>query len=277
MKLIVDAGGTSCAWALLNHGSVIAQTSTDAIHALLTPDNDITVIANKAANSLGDPQVEELYFYGAGCASESINNRLLGILSQTFEKAKIQIASDMLCAARALFGRKPGIACIIGTGSNSCLYNGEEITANTPPLGFILGDEGSGAVLGRNLISDILKHQLPEEIEISFFKKYSITKEDIIENVYRKPSPNRFLASFTPFLHEHLDSPEIDALVTESFKSFLSRNVLQYDNSHALPISFIGSVAFHFSTQLRKALEAYSLKLGDIKQSPLSGIIAFHL
>lgn len=277
MKLIVDAGGTSCSWGAINNGKLVGQITTEAIHALLTPDAEIIRISHKVAEKLGNIHIDEICFYGAGCANSEINNRLTGLLSDPFPEAKITIASDMLCAARALFGRDTGIACILGTGSNSCLYNGSEIIANTPPLGFILGDEGSGAVLGRTLISNILKNQMPEEITKLFFEKYRINKDSIIESVYRQPSPNKFLASFTPFLHENIEHPAINKLVTEEFKEFLTRNVLQYENSYSLPVSFIGSVAYHFAPQLRDAVDSLSLNMGRIEQSPLKGIIAYHL
>ena len=181
----------------------------------------------------------------------------------------------MLAAARGLCGHQPGIACIMGTGSNSCYYDGKNIVSNVSPLGFILGDEGSGAVLGKLLVGDILKNQMTPGLKEKFLEQYNLTPAEIIDRVYRQPFPNRFLASFSPFLVEHLDEPAIRELVLNSFKKFLKRNVMQYDYQHAR-VHFIGSVAFYYKELLSEACKAMGIHLGTIIKSPMEGLIKFH-
>jgi N-acetylglucosamine kinase-like BadF-type ATPase len=180
-----------------------------------------------------------------------------------------------LGAARALCGHEEGIACVLGTGSNSCLYDGKEIISNIPPLGYILGDEGSSAVLGRRLVGDCLKNQLPEAIRDEFLTEYQLTQEIILEKVYRQPLANRFLASLTPFLSKHREVPEVHKLLVESFTDFFVRNVKQYRRPW-LPIHFVGSIANAFAAELKEAAESLGMELGTIMQSPMEGLVRYH-
>ena len=181
---------------------------------------------------------------------EKVKNALLNI----FPNIKCEINSDVLAAARSLCQNERGIACIIGTGSNSCLYNGKDIEQNVRPLGYILGDEGSGAVMGKKLIADILKGIAPEDIKNAFFEKYKLEYPDIIQNIYKSEAPSRFLAQFTIFISEHLDNRYISKLVQSGFSEFFERNIKQYANHQNLFIHFTGSVAFYFKKELEKAL-----------------------
>ena len=181
----------------------------------------------------------------------------------------------MLAAARGLCGYEAGIACILGTGSNSCFYNGEEIVNNISPLGFILGDEGSGAVLGKLLVGDILKNQLPPAIKEAFLKQFDLTAPEIIDRVYRQPFPNRFLASLSPFIAQHLEEPGIRQLVLDSFIAFFRRNVMQYDYTQ-YPAHFIGSVAHCYKEILQEAAQETGIRIGKILQSPMEGLIQYH-
>lgn len=183
----------------------------------------------------------------------------------------------MLCAARALCTDSPGIVGILGTGSNSCLYDGHSIVANVSPLGYILGDEGSGAVLGRTLLGDIFKRQLPDSVIDKFYRLYPITPLEAIAEVYRGTAPNRYLASFVPFLADNIAVPEIKRMVEDSFYAFLRRNILPYDNCYSLPVNFVGSVAYHFRQQLIPVLKSLNLIPGKILQSPSRGIADYHL
>jgi N-acetylglucosamine kinase-like BadF-type ATPase len=185
------------------------------------------------------------------------------------------VASDLLGAARSLFGREAGIACIMGTGSNSCSYDGNLITHNVSPLGFIVGDEGSGAVLCKLFIADCLKNQIPTTLQKKFLSQYDLTPALILENVYKKPFPNRFLAQFTPFLLENLHEPTIYKLVLESFEAFIKRNILQYDLKD-IKIGCVGSVAFYFKTVLEEAALKYGLKIDNIVQDPMNGLVKYH-
>ena len=194
-----------------------------------------------------------------------------------FPTAKtVEVHTDLLAAARALCGRTPGIACIMGTGSNSCYYDGTEIRDNVSPLGFILGDEGSGAVLGKILIGDILKNQLPADLCRKFLTQYELDRLTIIRRVYKEPQGNRFLASVTPFLLENIDRREIHDLVLNSFKSFFIRNIAQYKGYRELSVNFIGSIAHYYRPVLEEAAAACGCRVGTIIKSPMEGLIKFH-
>ena len=187
----------------------------------------------------------------------------------------VEVGSDLLAAARALCGDQPGIACIMGTGSNSCYYDGREIVKNVSPLGFILGDEGSGAVLGKLLIGDVLKDQLSPALKDQFLTQYELTPALIMDKVYRQPFPNRFLAGFSPFIREHLDEPAIWELVTRSFLAFFTRNVKQYDYFEQ-PVHLVGSVAWYYQDVLKEIAFDLGIRLGTIARSPMEGLIAYH-
>jgi len=217
---------------------------------------------------------DALYFYGAGCLPEKIPvmQRALG---KYLDVKTIEVHSDILAAARGLSGRNPGIICILGTGSNSCFYDGEKVVSNVSPLGFILGDEGSGAVLGKLLVGDLLKNQLPAGLKEKFLQQFDLTSGMIIERVYRQPFPNRFLAGLSPFLAQNKDIPEIRTLVLNAFKAFLDRNVKQYDYQRH-KVHFVGSVAYYYKDILEEALHDYGMQLGNIRQAPMEGLIVYH-
>lgn len=307
--LIADCGSTKVEWALLSPDKepepVLLFKST-GFNAAVTPVKEIRrIITEEVAPHLADFQINKLHFYGAGCIGGEVDRNLARILSELLFKSEeavcnIEISSDLLGAARALFGNRPGIACILGTGSNSCLYDGQEIIDNTPSLGYILGDEGSGASLGRGLLSDIFKGLLPAPIIDSFQARYNLSKADLIRHVYREPSANRYLASFCPFLSDHITIPEIQSLITEEFTRFFTRNISQYNTTthitktphatlpqspytirpntpHAtLPIGFIGSIAYHFRNLLNTTCETITHTHPLIHQSPLPSLLRYH-
>ena len=189
----------------------------------------------------------------------------------------MEVASDLMAAARALLQHTRGIACILGTGSNSGLYDGTQIVQNVSPLGFILGDEGSGASIGKQFVGDCLKHQAPEALCRLFFDEYCLTAPEVVEQVYRRPFPNRYLAHFVPFLAQHIDEYDyIRNLIYRCFCDFLRRNVLQYPQAATLPVSFVGSVAYHFQPLLCNALSDMRLTMGAVAQSPIEGLAQFH-
>ena len=224
---------------------------------------------------LPSKELEAVYFYGAGCTPEKIPQVHNAISTTLPIKGEIEVSSDMVGAARGLCGRKPGIACILGTGSNSCYYDGEKITANVSPLGFILGDEGSGAVLGKLMVGALLKNQMTPGLKEKFLEQFKLTPPEIIDRVYRKPFPNRFLASLSPFLSQNIEDATVHALVLESFKAFLQRNVKQYDYQHC-EVHLIGSVAYYYRNILAEAAEATGVTLGNIQHSPMPGLVEYH-
>ena len=282
MFLIADSGSTKTDWCLCDKGIVIKKIHTQGINPYHQKEEIIEEVLREELlpqlpkNSESMIQKSpSIIFYGAGCANETACNRVKEAIRNVCHATDITIHSDLLGAARALCGHEEGIACILGTGSNSCLYNGKEIIANTPSLGYILGDEGSSAVLGRLLVGDCLKNQLPDALRDEFLTEYNLTQESILEQVYRQPLANRFLASLTPFLSRHRDVPEIHKLLVESFTDFFVRNVKQYRRPW-LSVHFIGSIANAFPTELKEAAESLGMELGTIIQSPIDGLVDYH-
>ncbi len=277
MILIADSGSTKTEWCLIDKSSIpVSSCITSGINPMYQDRETILkVLQQEFRLPLEAPP--EVFFYGAGCISTDINQIVTQALVSYFNTQSVMVDTDLLGAARALCGRDEGIACILGTGSNSCYYNGLEIAANVSPLGYILGDEGSGAVMGRKFISDLLKNQLSEPVANAFFETYKLSRQQIMEQVYKKPFPNRFLAQFTGFIHSNLHETELRNLVTTSFAEFFSRNVSQYRRSHQLPVYFTGSVAFHFSNLLRETAEKAGYSIGNITENPMEGLIRYHI
>ena len=277
MILIADSGSTKTDWCLVEHGEVLQQIFTKGTNPFFQSEEEISnEIAANLLPQLKTPEVDAVYFYGAGCAfPDKIETVRRAILRHLQVKGEVEVSTDMLAAARGLCGHRAGIACIMGTGSNSCYYDGEKIVQNVSPLGFILGDEGSGACLGKLLVGDILKNQMTPELKEKFLSQFNLTPADIIDRVYRKPFPNRFLASLSPFLAQNLNEPCIHSLVLNSFKSFLKRNVMQYDYQNH-EVHFIGSVAYYYKDVLAQATDEMGIRLGTILKSPMEGLIAYH-
>lgn len=275
MILIADSGSTSTNWVLVEHGKSIQSLFTPGINPFYqTPEEIAGEIATLTLN-VKPSSVKAIYFYGAGCVADKIE-MVKHAIAQSFTQSQIYVESDLVAAARGLLQHEAGIACILGTGSNSCFYDGKNIVSNVSPLGFILGDEGSGAVLGKKFIADCLKNQLPEELKNKFLATFGLTANDIINHVYRKPFPNRYLAQFTPFLAENMAEPAIYNLIFDSFTDFFVRNVMQYPNFEEYPVSFVGSIAFYFKDILEVVAFELGITLGEIKQSPLEGLVVFH-
>ena len=276
MILIADSGSTKTDWVLHDGTAIVLRTTTQGLNPTLQSAEDIyKVLSEELDGKIASDAPDTIYFYGAGCAYETADNRMKEALEQYFVTRKIHIHSDLLAAARALCGHEEGIACILGTGSNSCLFDGEKITDNTPALGYILGDEGSGAHLGRQLVSDCIKKQLPSDLREKFLKTYNLDVPTILERVYHTPLPNRWLASLTPFLYENKKRPEIQMLLKHCFTQFFQRNTMIYRRSW-LPIHVIGGVGVHFAKEIKETAESLGLSIGNIVESPMAGLIEYH-
>ena len=277
MILIADSGSTKTDWCMAEKGVAIKRIPTKGMNPFFQSEDEmVEETKHSLLPELDGKRPEAVYFYGAGCAFdkvEIVRRAISCVLS--LDMAAIEVNSDMLAAARSVCGHEAGIACILGTGSNSCFYNGKEIEANVSPLGFILGDEGSGAVLGKLFIGDLLKNQLPAGLKEKFLERYQLTPADIIDRVYRKPFPNRYLATLSPFISEHITIPEVRQLVKQSFKAFLVRNVMQYDYQH-YAVGFNGSVAWYYRDILEEALSETGLKMGIIIKAPMEGLLKYH-
>lgn len=279
MHLIVDAGATKTGWSFCNGNSVEKEIRTQGINPCTQDSGSIAkILSDELIPETEDISLQEvcnIYYYGAGCATAAICEEMKGLLRRFFTNADVEVFSDMVGAARALCGHHEGIACILGTGSNSCLYDGNAITDQVPSLGYILGDEGSSSALGRRLISDCLKRQLPEDVTTEFMERYGLTQEIIIENVYRKPMANRYMAGFAPFLYEKRNIPQVHKMLVNCFREFMQRNVMNYHKSW-LPVNFVGSLAASFSSELSEAAESLGLSLGMVLRSPMDGLVSFH-
>lgn len=276
MILISDSGSTKTDWALLEGDDVLLRVKTQGFNPTQQKYEDIVdILGQELIPMLHGKEPQRIFFYGAGCAYEEANSRMRRALEVLFVTRSIDINSDLLAAARALCGRDEGIACILGTGSNSCYYNGKEIVDNIPPLGFILGDEGSGATLGRQLVNGCLKRQFPLEICKKFFEQYNLDVATILEKVYREPMPGRFLASLAPFLYENRKNSEIHNMLVKNFVEFFQHNSMAYRKSW-LPIHFVGGIAVAFQEEVKVAAESLGLSIGNILDSPMKGLIEFH-
>ncbi len=278
MILLADSGSTKVHWCLVTASGQYTDIFTDGINPFFqTSDAMRNSICNqllpKIAPLLWAGTLTHIFFYGAGCTPEKkgfVQKALEGV----FKKAEVHVESDMLGAARALLGHNAGVACILGTGSGSCYFDGENIDWCVPSLGYILGDEGSAAVLGKRLVSDLLKNQLGDDLKEAFFKEYETSMPDIFEKVYRQPFPNRFLAKLSKFCADHIEDQRIHDLVYDHFVQFIRRNLVQYRVSS--PIGFVGSIAYYYKPILEEAMQAEGMPLGTILQDPIEGLKEFH-
>lgn len=275
MKIIADSGSTKTHWAVFTGSGQRSSYYTSGINPSLMSDEEVAhVVSNELLGQLAKiwwvGPVESVEFYGAGCAGAEPLKRMHSALAAVFKHAQIVVDSDMVGACRALCGTSKGVCAILGTGSNSCYYDGEKIVGSVPSLGFILGDEGGGAYMGKRLVGDVLKRQLPDEICADFEAEYGLTVADIIRKVYREPQPNRFLAKMTYFLAKHIDNEAVEALVRDCFGQFVTRNLLAYGLPEGSEVHCVGSVAYVFRPQLEAALQLHGLKLGKLLKEPLN-------
>ncbi len=274
MKLIADSGSTKTDWCLIDGRNVVSRFCGQGINPSL---QDRTVIEKILSEDLKKAvlfadTVQEICFYGAGCREEAMP-LMRDILSKKFKKAGfIEVNGDLLAAARALFDDKEGIACILGTGSNSCFYDGTKVVSNVPPLGFILGDEGSGAVLGKIFINAMFKGVLSETLRDEFCDEMGLSLSDIISKVYREPAPNRFLASTSTFIHKHLDDMDLRTLVVGNFINFFRRNVNLYNRKDVV-VGAIGGMAYNYKSLFIEVAESEGYMVGKVLQSPMDGLV----
>lgn len=274
MKLIADSGSTKTDWCVLDGGNVVCRVAGHGINPFQQSYEEIKrIVKDELVCRLGPADaISEIEFYGAGCRDDKIQI-MDDILSRAFVKAdRVEVCSDMVGAARALFGNSEGLACILGTGANSCLYDGRSVVANVPPLGYILGDEGSGAVLGKLFVNAMFKGGLSEQLRDKFLSESGLTLAEIINKVYREPLANRFLASMSVFIHKNLDDEALRNLVIDNFRNFFRRNVCQYKRND-LPVGAVGSIAFYYHEQLECAAKLEGYELVKVVKSPMDGLI----
>ena len=290
MKLIVDSGSTKTDWCFADSVSDYKSICTTGINPITLSANAIKEIIETQLmpavlrEEIDIADIDEVFFYGAGCLPEKkfvMKDALQSIMKNVY----IEVDSDLLAAARALCGRNAGIACILGTGSNSCIYDGRNIVGHTPALGYILGDEGGGAVLGRNFINGIYKGLLPEKLREEFESSFSMTMSDIINRVYHSDAPNKFLASIARFISLHIsENAELENMVIENFENFITKNIEPYYENHIISvharpdkvINAVGSIAYYYRHQLEQAVARKGYSLGLVLKKPIGSLLNYH-
>ncbi len=274
--LIADSGSTKTEWAFSDGLKPIELRKGGGMNPYFSTSE---VLENEIISQVKNHNFipEKIFFYGAGCSSEKQISLVKNAFTTVFPHAEVTVDHDLLAAARALCGRSEGIACILGTGSNACHFDGNVIISQRPALGYILGDEGAGSQIGKALIKAYLYDELPEQISKAIVAKFGITKDSVLEAVYKKEFPNRYLASFSIFVGENLDKPEMRDLVRTELNSFADRHLMRFENAQGLPVHFTGSVASHYHEILSEVLKERGMHLGKILSSPLQGLINYHL
>lgn len=276
MILIADSGSTKTDWCVAKDGFTVKRFTTQGINPYHQDERRINgIVLDELLPQTGEYKLKKIVFYGSGCREETIPAMKTILHSAFNNNIEVEIYSDLLGAARAICGHEEGIACILGTGSNSCLYDGNKIVGNIPPLGYILGDEGSGASLGKIFINEIFKNSQMNDLKKEFLQVLKMTEGDIIDRVYRQPMANRFLASLAPFIHSHIERHEVNEIVTENFRQFLLKNVKRYHRDD-LQVSFIGSIAWHFKSQLLQSALEENVYVGSVEKSPMDGLLRYH-
>ena len=279
MILIADGGSTKTNWCQLSDAGQRVYFNTEGYN----PDfvDTPTIVASLEKNlpdTMPRPAVSEVYFYGAGVSSPAKAEIIAAALRQLFPNAlKIEVTEDLLAAARALLGHEPGFAAILGTGTNSCIYDGTDITYNVDSLGYFLGDEGSGSYLGKRLLRDYMRDLLPDGLQEALRAEYQLgSRNDILDQLYNKPLPNRFLASFAKFAYDHNNVSYCRQIVVESFEAFFQNIVLHYPNYQALTFNCIGSVAYNFRDALTQVANHHGMQVGKIIRSPIDDLVSYH-
>jgi glucosamine kinase len=273
--LIADSGSTKCEWCLTGSRKTKSYFTQGMSPYFLSAEQMQQVIEQELKNRLKD-KPEEVHFYGTG-NKNPLNARMLRkVLQKAFPGVEVTVDHDLFGAARALCQHDPGIACILGTGSNSCSYNGKKIVRNSPGLGYVLGDEGSGAYLGKKAIQYYLYGIFDKELKDKFEEKYHTDAAEILDNVYKKPLPNRYLAGFTMFLSENRGHYMIENIIEDGINDFFYNHVSRYPESRKYPVHFTGSIAYYFKDVVLSLCDAYGLKAGKILKNPMEGLVRFH-
>ena len=276
VKLIADSGATKAEWSLINNGQR-KTILTQGISPYFLNKEEITALLLKELKpKLKNVPIDEIYYYGTGCANPDNAKLMKKAIREVFPEASIEVNHDLLAAARALCGDEKGIACILGTGSNSCYYNGKRIVSNSPGLGYVLGDEGSGAYLGKRVLQYYLYNTFDDELRGRFDVTYLTNGAEILENVYKNPLPNRYLAGFVMFLAENRGHYMIENIIEDCLNDFFFTHLCKYKEIWTQPVNFVGSVAYGFRDVLEDMCRSYEFELGKVLKKPMSGLIEYH-
>lgn len=276
--LIAECGATKAEWCLVNGNRKKSVLTQGISPYFFTQQKIVDLLEKDLLPQFGKSKISirEIHYYGTGMLNPDNVKMVKKALQQVFSTADIEINDDLLAAARSLNGKKQGLACNLGTGSFCCFYNGQKIAKQTPGIGYILGDEGSGAYLGKKVIQYYLYNTFDEELRYRFDQKYATDRVEIIENVYRKPLANRYLASFALFLSENRGHYMIENIIEDGLNDFFFNHLCKYNEAWRLPVSFVGSIAFGFKDVLKDLCGTYEFELGKILKSPMNGLIEYH-
>ena len=274
--LIAESGATKAEWCLINKGKKKSVTTQGISPYFFTEQKIVDLLQHDLLPKLPANDLREIHYYGTGMLNPENVKMVKHSFKHVFNTASIEISDDLLAAARALHGPNPGLACNLGTGSFACYYNGKKIAKQSPGIGYILGDEGSGAYLGKKVVQYYLYNTFDEELMFRFDKKYQTSRVEIIENVYRKPLANRYLAAYALFLSENRGHYMIENIIEDGLNDFFFHHLCKYNEAWKLPVSFVGSIAFGFKDVLKDLCNAYQFELGKIIKSPMDGLVEYH-
>lgn len=275
MKLIADSGSTKTDWYLIKDKELLRYDTQGYNPYYFTTEEVQKSLKVELLDKIDAKAIQSVYFYGSGCANALTQKVIRDALKPSFVHASIHLGDDLLAAARATAGHEAGICCILGTGSNSCVYNGKEIEDKIPSLGYILGDEGAGAFLGRQIVTAYFYREMPLDLAVKMKEAYNMDKHIIISSLLDEKNPNRILASYALFASEHQSHPFIQDLLHACFEAFVNRHILKYPKAQDLPVHFIGSIAFGFQEELKQVLEKHGLKLGKVFKSPFPTLLEY--
>ncbi len=276
-QAVIDSGSTKADWRIISNDGIISIRSSGYNPYQISAQKMESMIRDEVLPFISPLQLEKIFFYGAGCAAEEKKNLVKTVLEICFPAAIVMVETDLLGAARALLNKNTGLVAILGTGTNTGFYNGEVFIKQVESGGFILGDEGSGAYLGKLLLIGWLRKTFSREIEQKFEQFCPLTRDEIIDAIYNQPFPNRFIAGFSHFASENSEFPEIQYLISQSFEDFLFRIIAHYPKYESLPFHFAGSIASVFRKFLKKLLDQKNLQLGNIIESPINHLVTYHL
>jgi glucosamine kinase len=276
VTLIADSGATKAEWCLLNNGKKKTLFTQGISPYFLNTDQIAELVNKELTAKLKNVTVEHIYYYGTGCSNVENARSIKKALTTVFPGAEVSVNTDLMGAARAVCGHEKGIACILGTGSNSCYYNGKSIVRNSPGIGYVLGDEGSGAYLGKKVLQYYLYNTFDEDLRARFDAKFVTTGSEILDNVYKKPLPNRYMASFALFLAENRGHYMIENIIEDGLNDFFFQHLCKYNEVWKYPVHFIGSVASGFKDVLEQLCHSYEFELGTVLKNPMEGLVKFH-
>ncbi|MEQ6120730.1 N-acetylglucosamine kinase [Reichenbachiella sp. MALMAid0571] len=276
MILIADSGSTKTEWRLIDADGSISQIKSAGINPYYQDEKEVMSLLQEGLSAHLHLPVDKIYFYGAGCSSDANKQKMTECFQSLYPNASIEIDTDLLAAARSLCGHERGIACILGTGANSCLYDGVSVVENIAPLGYIMGDEGSGAYFGNKLLGDYLRKDLPQNLIDRMDKRFDLSKSIILENVYQNAMPARYLAGFSKFIFQNLKEPYLYKMIYDGFVLFFEKNIMKYTDYKNEAVNFTGSVSFYYSNILRKVAADLGIHLRHIVEGPIAGLTLYH-